>query len=72
MPYEFNNKFPYRTFNEDAIAFNAPVHCLTYQGVSALEELKKAKVYRPDHEKARDENSRLYESYVKEYGYLPI
>lgn len=73
MPCKFNNKFAYSTFEEEAKAFNAPVHVLTYQGASVIEELNKNGVYRPEFDKSRTEdNGYWYQAVVKKYGYLPI
>lgn len=72
LGYKYNNKFGYRTFEEEAKAFNAPVHCLSYQGEGVLRELEENGVYRPVADKCREANKLWYAQCKMTYGYIPI
>ena len=72
MGYKYNNKFAYRTFEEEAEEFNRPVRCLTFQGDEVYYAIMKSGSYKPDLDKTRKANRGLYESYIKQLGFMPI
>lgn len=72
MSYKYNQKFAYSTFEEEAVALNRPVRCLTFQGADAYEEIMNKGVYRPTLDKSRRVNKHWYENIIEEQGYHPV
>lgn len=72
MPFRFNNKFGYSTFEEQARVLNKRVNCLTWQGEEVYHELMTNGVYRPVLERCREQNHYEYKSLRDKLGYIPI